>query len=202
MTGRRAWLRTAVLAGLAPLGGRVLVAQEPGLIPLGGRGDVGALADTFSVGRLGERTVPLDNDEAIRKLELGLKCPCPCGLDIYTCRTTDFTCTFSPESHKEIMGYVQAGRTADEITAIFVEKYGEKALMAPKAEGFNLAGYLVPGIAVVMAGTMLTLVLQRRARVAAAAGAFAAPLDAGLPQVGNATPDELERLRRAMADDA
>ena len=40
----------------------------------------------------------------------------------------------------------QAGKTAQEILDAFVAKYGEKALMAPKPEGFNLAGYLLPGV--------------------------------------------------------
>ena len=201
MTTRRNWLRAGLAAALAPLALRALAAQEP--VPLGGRGEVGALADTFSVGRLRDRTVPLDNDDAIRTLELGLKCPCPCGLDIYTCRTTDFTCTYSPESHKEILGYVESGRTADEIVAIFEEKYGERALMAPKARGFNLAGYLVPSVAVLTAGGLLTWVLQRKARLARPAFATVAAARAeSAAATGDATPDELERLRRALAEDA
>jgi hypothetical protein len=34
--------------------------------------------------------------------------------------------------------------SAQEILDAFVETYGEVALMAPKREGFNWAGYLVP----------------------------------------------------------
>jgi cytochrome c-type biogenesis protein CcmH/NrfF len=71
-----------------------------------------------------------------------------------------------------------------------VAKYGEKALMAPKPRGFNLAGYLVPGVAITVAGTMLAWLVGRR-RAVAAAGAPAAP------EV-QASAEELERLRRAL----
>lgn len=198
---RRLWLqRAGLLTSAVVLGGASLRAQEPSL---GGRGDVGTLADPDAAGRPSERVNPMNNDAAIRELELSLKCPCPCGLDIYTCRTTDFTCTYSPESHKQILAYVAEGKTAAEIRAAFVAQYGERALMAPVAKGFNLAGYLVPGLAVLTAGGLLTWVLLRRNRLAAAAGAptsGAAPFG-DLPRGVQATPEELAALQRAMADD-
>ena len=76
----------------------------------------------------------------------------------------------------------------------FVAKYGEKALMAPKPKGFNLAGYLVPGVAILSAGAALvTLVFHRRRAVAAAGPSPAAP-------PAEASAEELERLRRALAE--
>ena len=47
--------------------------------------------------------------------------------------------------------------TAQQVLDAFVAKYGEKALMAPKPQGFNLAGYLVPGAAIAAAGAALML---------------------------------------------
>ena len=46
-------------------------------------------------------------------------------------------------------------------------KYGEKALMAPKPEGFNLWGYLLPGSAILVAGGALVALISRR-RIAVA----------------------------------
>ena len=86
-----------------------------------------------------------DNDPFVTAVEHRLQCTCGCTLDVYTCRTTDFTCTYSPALHKEVLALQDQGKTADEIVAAFVAKYGEKVLMAPKPEGFNLAGYVVPG---------------------------------------------------------
>ena len=59
--------------------------------------------------------------------------------------------------------------------------------------GFNLAGYLVPGAAITAAGAALIFLIGRRQAVAAEAPAEAAqPLEA--------SPEEMERLRRALAD--
>jgi cytochrome c-type biogenesis protein CcmH len=127
----------------------------------------------------------LDNSEVIKKIENQLKCTCGCNLDIFTCRTTDFTCTYSPALHIEIVGLYQSGRTP------------EQSLMAPPAEGFNLAGYLVPGLAVMTVGTMLAVVLLRRNRQAAVALAEGGPAStAASPQA--ASPEEMERLKQAL----
>lgn len=132
------------------------------------------------------------NDPFIIAVESRLRCSCGCSLDIYTCRTTDFTCTYAPELHREIVAMVQEQKTAEEIIAAFVAEYGEKALMAPPKEGFNWAGYLLPGIAITLVGTVLAWVLMRRHRMPATAAADA-------PAVLSAEDDarlraELDRL--------
>ena len=136
-----------------------------------------------------------DNDPVVKELEQKLKCTCGCNLDIYVCRTTDFTCQYSPALHKEVVDLRAAGKDPEAVVAAFVAKYGEQILMAPPAEGFNLAGYLVPGAAVLVAGSVIGLVLLRRARDAAPEPRLALPAD--LP-----TPDsaDQETLRRALAD--
>jgi cytochrome c-type biogenesis protein CcmH/NrfF len=87
------------------------------------------------------------------------------------------------------------GKTAQQVLDAFVAKYGEKALMAPKPKGFNLAGYLVPGAAIAVAGAALVLVIGRRRRLVASGGPAAVP-GASL----DASPEELERLRQALAE--
>ena len=136
-----------------------------------------------------------DNDPVVKELEQKLKCTCGCNLDIYVCRTTDFTCQYSPALHKEVVDLRAAGNDPEAVVAAFVAKYGEQILMAPPAEGFNLAGYLVPGAAVLLAGSVIGLVLLRRARDPAPEPS---PAVAGeLPAPNSA---DQERLRRALAD--
>jgi cytochrome c-type biogenesis protein CcmH len=137
--------------------------------------------------------VPTNPDEdaaEVQAIELKLACNCGCTLDVFTCRTTDFSCTYSPRLHREVLALRNQGLSAQQVLDAFVAKYGEKALMAPKPRGFNLAGYLVPGVAITAAGTMLAWLVGRR-RMVAAAGAPAAP------EV-QASAEELERLRRAL----
>ena len=89
------------------------------------------------------------------------------------------------------------GKTAQEILDAFVDKYGEKALMAPKPQGvINLTGYLLPGALIAAAGAGLALFISRRKAVVAATGSTAP----GLPLEAHASPEELDRLRRALAD--
>ena len=175
--------------------------------PLAGKGEVGTLRDPAAAGRPRAPTEIADYDERIKAIEHRLACSCGCTLDIFTCRTTDFTCTYSPQLHREVVQLDRAGKTAQEILDAFVDKYGEKALMAPKAEGFNLWGYLLPGSAILVAGGALVAVLSRRRAVAEAGGAEKAQPDPSVvrhaeakPAGAPASPEEMERLRRALAE--
>ena len=181
--GRRAFLR-GILGGVAlPRG-----VQDS----LAGRGSVGTLRDPSAVGRPRTPSDPEENAAEIQAIELRLACNCGCTLDVFTCRTTDFSCTYSPKLHREVLALRNEGLSAQQVIDAFVDKYGEKALMAPKPKGFNLAGYLVPGAVITAAGTALAFVISRRRAVAAApaASAAVAPIDA--------SPEELERLRQAL----
>ncbi len=197
---RRGFLGRLGAAAMLPLQG-----QDP----LAGRGELGTLRDPAAAGRPRAPTEIADYDERIKAIEHRLACSCGCTLDIFTCRTTDFTCTYSPQLHREVVELDRAGKTAEEIVDAFVERYGEKALMAPKAEGFNLWGYLLPGSAILVAGGALVTVLsRRRAAVAEAGGAGIAeprlsverPGSEGKPTSAPASPEEMERLRRALAE--
>lgn len=152
-------------------------------------------------GAVQQRTVVTDaqNDETVKGIERRLKCTCGCNLDIFTCRTTDFTCQTSPSMHRELVDLLEAGNTPDQVVAAFVAKYGEEVLMAPKPEGFNLAGYLVPGLALLVAGGILAAVLTRRHNLATAVPGPAIRGPAGLAATG-ASADELGRLEAALRD--
>jgi cytochrome c-type biogenesis protein CcmH len=168
-----------------------LGAQQPD--SLAGRGAMGTLRDPTAVGRLQLPTDPNENSAEIQAIEKRLACNCGCTLDVFTCRTTDFSCTYSPRLHREVLALQASGKTAQQILDAFVAKYGEKALMAPEPHGFNLTGYFLPGAAIAAAGAGLLLFISRRK--AAVAGGSAEPL--AVPTPGG-TPEEMERLRREL----
>ena len=188
--GRRRFLQHLTL-GVAPLAGLQVVQDS-----LAGRGATGTLRDPSAVGRPRQPTGVKENDAELQAIEQRLACSCGCTLDIFTCRTTDFSCTYSPALHREVVALRDEGKTAREIIDAFVAKYGEKALMAPKPQGFNLWGYLLPGAAITAAGIALVSVLRRREAVAAASAGSDSP---PAPQV-SASPEEMDRLRRALAE--
>jgi cytochrome c-type biogenesis protein CcmH len=188
--------------------GAAALLPTQGQDPLAGRGELGTLRDPAAAGRPRAPTEMADYDERIKAIEHRLACSCGCTLDVFTCRTTDFTCTYSPRLHREVVEMDRAGKTAQEILDAFVDQYGEKALMAPKPEGFNLWGYLLPGSAIlVAAGALIAVLARRRATVAEAdAPGRAEPRLAGPPgseptsAPAPASPEEMERLRRALAE--
>lgn len=164
---------------------------------LAGRGETGTLRDPSVVGRPRVPTRPHENDAEIQSIEKRLACNCGCTLDVFTCRTTDFSCTYSPALHREVLALRDQGKSAQQILDAFVAKYGERALMAPKPEGFNLAGYLVPGVLIAGAGAALVaLVGRRKAAIAGVAGGGRE----GAPTEPPAGPEELARLRRALEE--
>lgn len=130
-------------------------------------------------------------------LEHRIRCQCGCTLDVYTCRTTDFSCQVSPSMHRDVMGLVAGGYTAQEILDAFVGVYGERVLMAPPAAGFNLLGWVAP-FAVLGGGTVLVVSLLRRWRRQASVAPLAAPQTS---RPTDATDDELARLEAAVRDD-
>ena len=177
---RRDFLRGGALAAVPLLGWRAV--QDT---------SVARLQQPELAGRPQGPVTDYQNDPFIIGVERRLRCTCGCNLDIYTCRTTDFTCTYSPELHREIVAMVQQQMSGEEIIAAFVTKYGEQALMAPPKEGFNWAAYLLPGIAITLVGAVITWVLLRRQRVAATAAAAAQPRT-------NLSDEEDARLRAAL----
>lgn len=177
---------------------RRLGAQAPdsGAVP----SDADRLRQPWTVGANRDTVASFDNDPVIIAIERRLKCTCGCTLDIYTCRTTDFTCTYSPQLHQEVVALYQDGKTPEEIVAHFVARDGEAVLMAPEAAGFNLAGYIVPGLVVATAGLGLAAYLARRREVAAAPAGGATIADRGLDAPAPPEGEAAERLRRALDD--
>jgi len=207
VTGRRAVSRRVWLRGAGALGGgvvlagvahRTLGAQETpaaNFAPM----EQGAYRPTLRDPKPG--ATPRLSDAERDALEHRLKCQCGCILDIYTCRTTDFTCQVSPAMHRDVVRLIAGGYDAQEILDAFVSTYGEVALTAPKKEGFNWAGYLAPGVAMATGAVVLTMLLRkwaREARAAAAARTASAPGAAAVPGV---SAEELSRLDRVLRED-
>jgi|SRR5687768_8203538 len=129
-------------------------------------------------------------------LERQLACQCPCTLDVFTCRTTDFSCQVSPAMHRDVIALVEGGHSANEILAAFEADYGEQVLMAPKKSGFNWVGWIAPFAALGGGALVIAALIQRWSKRAALVRASAAA-----PVESNASDSELARLAAAVRDD-
>lgn len=140
---------------------------------------------------------PSMTDKQRDDLEHRIHCQCGCTLDVFTCRTTDFSCQVSPAMHRDVMELVKGGYDAQEIIDAFVNVYGERALMAPKTSGFHLLAWVLPGAALVVGGGVLATLLKTWGDRARARTAKAAPFVATRGDT-DATPEELARLEAAV----
>jgi cytochrome c-type biogenesis protein CcmH len=203
--GRRLFLTRAGMAVAAAAGSVVLTnaayAQESQ--PAQAPGGEAMSSDSYKpVVRPAKPNATKQMDEKqLEAFEKNLACPCPCTLDIYTCRTTDFNCGISPAVHGDIQRLVDGGYAADEIMAAMTQTYGDFILMQPRKRGFNLLAWFAPfaaiGIGAVVIGALLRS-WRRNADVSAATRAGApVSTDASI----DATPDELARLEAALREE-
>jgi len=202
---RREFLtRSLTLGGAALFGARVVDAQEA--TQGDSTGGQSGTSNLFDMNQGAARTVtrppkpgarPSMNADTRDVLEHQIRCQCGCTLDVYTCRTTDFSCQVSPAMHRDVMALVEGGYSAQEILDAFVGTYGERALMAPKKEGFNWAGYLVPFGALAAGAAAVLVVLRGMQRGGTPAEV---PVDGVVvPPLG--TADELSKLEDAVRRD-
>ena len=197
------WQRGAVI----PLSRRDFLTMGGGLLgvlavyrrpsPQDSLPDAGPSGKLWDPSRAGPSVQPVtaaDNDAAIQAIEKRIKCTCGCNQDVYTCRTTDFTCTTSPKMHRQVLELAEAGVSAEGIIAAFVREHGVAVLMAPPKHGFNLAGYFTPSAVILATGALLVLAMRRWVRRSPAP---AVP-PSGSTAVTPGTTAELERLRREL----
>lgn len=59
-----------------------------------------------------------------------------------------------------IRGLIEQGKTKDEIKDALVAEYGENVLAVPGTEGFDLAAWVVPGLALLIAAGAILLALR------------------------------------------
>jgi cytochrome c-type biogenesis protein CcmH/NrfF len=140
-------------------------------------------------------TTARDNDSTVKWIERQIRCTCGCNLDVFTCRTTDFTCATSPAMHRLVLARMDSSMTAQQVVAAFEAQYGQAVLMAPPRRGFNWTAYLMPFVGLGL-GLAIVLGLMRRWM---RARALDAAVEATTPHEPSPTPDsELERLKREL----
>jgi cytochrome c-type biogenesis protein CcmH len=143
-----------------------------------------------------DRASERENDSTVHWIEAQLRCTCGCNLDVYTCRTTDFTCATSPAMHRVVLARLDSGMTAPQVIARFEQQYGQAVLMAPPRRGFNWTAYIMPFVGLGVGLAVVTGLMRRwiRSRAREALAEAETPSE---PAVG-ASAEELERLKKEL----
>lgn len=88
-----------------------------------------------------------------------LRCPVCQGLSIQ-----DSPTELALEMRAVVRDQLAAGSSPAEVKAYFVSKYGEWILLEPKAEGFNLAVYILPLGAILLGAGVVGVSVRRWTR--------------------------------------
>jgi len=155
---------------------------------------LGRLEVPEAAGRAATVVTARDNSELVKAIEHKIRCTCGCNLDVFTCRTTDFTCTTSPAMHQLVLARLDSGMTEAQVLDAFQKQYGEMIFMAPPKHGFNWAAYLMPFIGLGVGLGLVVGVVRRLAKQSAQVRATAAETATATPVAG-ATPAEIEQLK-------
>jgi cytochrome c-type biogenesis protein CcmH/NrfF len=130
-----------------------------------------------------------------KDVEESLTCQCGCGLTVHSCN--HIQCGSGEPIKKEVAERIARGETKEQILAAFQQKFGEKVLSSPINEGFNRLAWITPFAALALAGTILTVVIRRRAH--------ATPIvttPAGSPPAPDALRERLARELDAFDDES
>jgi cytochrome c-type biogenesis protein CcmH/NrfF len=119
---------------------------------------------------------------------------CDCGCSNLTVKNC--TCGKADRVRAEIADRLSRGATPEQVLKSYVDEYGEQILAAPTRQGFNLVGWLLPFLAVLVAGGSLVIVLRRWARVPWSEAPLVTPLG---PAAAPSPPDP-SFLRKVQED--
>jgi cytochrome c-type biogenesis protein CcmH len=98
------------------------------------------------------------------------------------CGTTLELASESQQAVRErelVRDLIAEGKTKDEIKDALVAEFGEEVLALPDDEGFDLAAWIVPGLAIIGAAVAIFVGLRRWRAATPAAERPAEPLDPG-----------------------
>jgi cytochrome c-type biogenesis protein CcmH/NrfF len=93
--------------------------------------------------------------------DLGHKLMCKCGCNQILLECNHVGCSYSSKMRDELAAGLQRGDNDDLILQGFVQEYGATVLAAPTTTGFNRVAWIMPGVALLFALTLVTLIVRK-----------------------------------------
>jgi cytochrome c-type biogenesis protein CcmH len=138
------------------------------------------------VGALGLGAAAPVSEEAVHEVAANLRCVVCQSLSV-----ADSPSETARQMREIVRERLAAGETPEQVTAFFVERYGDWILLAPPRRGFTLLVWVVPFAGLAVGLIVVAVAVRRWSRSAAMRSTE------GTPEVDAATR---ERIRREMAD--
>ncbi|MBI2956792.1 MAG: cytochrome c-type biogenesis protein CcmH [Acidobacteria bacterium] len=105
-----------------------------------------------------QQPAPVD-EAAYRRVSDKLICQCGCNYGLSFCPHLE--CPSAPVMRAAIREKLTAGLSEPQVLEAMVAQFGPAALAAPPAEGFNLAAWVMPFLALALGLWLVTRVLRR-----------------------------------------
>jgi cytochrome c-type biogenesis protein CcmH/NrfF len=138
---------------------------------------------------------PVETTDRARVLGKQLMCTCGCGDTAGSCSHPGAAfsgpCEIAKAKLKEVEERMSRGESDSAILQAFVQEYGESALAAPPARGFNWFAYTFPAVAFAI-GLALVLMIMRQWRQRLAVAPASGP---------GVSAEMLEQARRQIERD-
>lgn len=128
-----------------------------------------------------------DDEARAHRIGMLLRCPVCQGMPI-----ADSPSDMAQAMMKRVRELVAEGKSQEEILAYFAERYGEWALLEPKAEGFTFLLWILPPLALLAGFVVLRAYARRLPR--------AAPPPQSAPPEAEETSDPYLRAVRREVD--
>ena len=120
---------------------------------------------------------PVQGADRAQKIGKQLMCTCGCGDTAGSCSHPGAAfsgpCEVAKAKLKEVNERIDRGESDGAILQAFVQEYGESALAAPPARGFNWFAYTFPAVAFAIGLALVIMIIRQwrhRPRVAPASG--------------------------------
>jgi cytochrome c-type biogenesis protein CcmH/NrfF len=122
---------------------------------------------------------------------IGERVMCLCGCVAILNHCPHPNCSMQAEERATIQKAIDEGKDEPAILQAMVQQYGVKVLAAPPAQGFNLAAWILPGLAVAL-GLSLVVVIVRKWRRPGPAPAVADSVPEVDPKLLAAVEEEMK----------
>jgi cytochrome c-type biogenesis protein CcmH len=99
----------------------------------------------------------LSEDEKVARITGNLVCQCGCANKM----VRSCACPTAIIVTQEVRKLIAEGTSEEKIFAFYEEKYGHQVFGAPKAEGFNIVGWILPFVFAGL-GTLVVVVVAKR----------------------------------------